>query len=176
MGNLACKRLTHWGRVMHICVCKLTIIGSDYGLSPGRRQAIIWTNVAIWLIRTLGTNFSEILNKIHTSIFKKMHLKMSSAKWRPFCLSLNVLVDIEMPPSIQVPPHGLTSSVQRCASSGPTCSIWTSTRAPQQISSLGTIWTNLPSSMGQRSPCIKMPVTSATGNIAMYIISTDCMW
>ena len=27
----------------HICVGKLTIIGSDNGLSPGRRQAIIWT-------------------------------------------------------------------------------------------------------------------------------------
>ena len=29
--------LTHWGRVTHICVNKLTIIGSDNGLSPGRR-------------------------------------------------------------------------------------------------------------------------------------------
>ena len=33
--------LTHWGRVTHICVGKQTIIGSDNGLSPGRRQAII---------------------------------------------------------------------------------------------------------------------------------------
>ena len=33
--------LTHWGRVTHICVSKLAIIGSDNGLSPGRRQAII---------------------------------------------------------------------------------------------------------------------------------------
>ena len=32
---------THWGRVTHICISKLTIIGSDNGLSPGRRQAII---------------------------------------------------------------------------------------------------------------------------------------
>ena len=42
--------LTHWGWVMHICVSKLTIIGSDNGLSPGRRQAIIWTNAGILLI------------------------------------------------------------------------------------------------------------------------------
>ena len=28
--------LTHWGRVTHICVIDLTIIGSDNGLSPGR--------------------------------------------------------------------------------------------------------------------------------------------
>ena len=33
--------LTHWGRVTHIYVANLTIIGSDNGLSPGRRQAII---------------------------------------------------------------------------------------------------------------------------------------
>ena len=83
--------LTHWGRVTHICVSKLTIIDSDIGLLPGWRQTIIWTNVGIWLIPTLGTNFSEILSEIHISSFKKMHLKTSSAKCRPFCLSLNVL-------------------------------------------------------------------------------------
>ena len=59
-------KLTHWGRVTHICVSKLTIHGSDNGLSPGRRQAIIWTNAGILLIRTLGTNVSEILCKIHS--------------------------------------------------------------------------------------------------------------
>ena len=64
----------------HICVCKLTIIGSDNGLSPGQRQALIWTNAGILLIRTLGTNFSEILIKIHTFLFEKMHLKMLSGK------------------------------------------------------------------------------------------------
>ena len=83
--------LTHWGRVTHICVSKLTIIGSDNGLSPGRRQAIIWTNDGILLIGPLGTNFSEILFGIQTFSFNKMHLKMSSAKWRPFCIGLNVL-------------------------------------------------------------------------------------
>ena len=72
--------LTHWGRVTHICVVKQTTIGSDNGLSPGRRQAIIWTNAGILSIRTLGTNFSEILSEIHAFSFKKMHLKMSSAK------------------------------------------------------------------------------------------------
>ena len=53
--------LTHWGRVMHICVGKLTILASDNGLSPGRHQAIIWTNAGILFIRPLETNFSEIL-------------------------------------------------------------------------------------------------------------------
>ena len=170
----------------HICVSKLTIIGSDNGLSPGRRQAIIWTNdnilvraaqfsfrpadflplhfglnfrnpsyiyiracciiyicslyhsvhkftvnnpdlciigleifnwkdwfdnllchlvrpwrtsppspplcaALILVIEPLGTNFSEISIEINTFSFKKMPLKMSSGKWRPFCLGLNVL-------------------------------------------------------------------------------------
>ena len=83
--------LTHWGRVTHISVSKLSIIGSDNGLSPGRRHAIIWTNAGILLIRTLGTNFSEILGEIHSFSFSKMHLKMSSVKWRLFGLGLNEL-------------------------------------------------------------------------------------
>ena len=87
--------LTHWGRVTHICVSKPTTIGSDNGLSPGRRQAIIWTNAGILLIGPLGTNLSEILREIHTFSLKKMHLKMSSGKWRPFCLGLNVLINCE---------------------------------------------------------------------------------
>ena len=127
--------LTHWGRVTHICVGKLTIIGSDNGLWPGWRQAIFWTNAGIlligplrtnlcemlitrpqwvnssppstaymrqwtgsalvqtiiWtnagllLIGSLGTNFSEIWIKIQNFSFMKMHLKISSAKWRPCC-------------------------------------------------------------------------------------------
>ena len=87
--HMAC--LTHWSRVMHICVRDLTIIGSDNGLLPGQRQAIIWTNARILFIGHWGTNFIEILIKIPTFSFKQMHLKMLSAKWRPFCLDLNVL-------------------------------------------------------------------------------------
>ena len=91
--------LTHWGRVTHICVGKLTIIGSDNGLSPRRRQPIIRTNAGILLIEPLGTNFSEILIGIQIFSFTKMRLKMASAKWRPFCLGLNVLMKLgfEMP-------------------------------------------------------------------------------
>ena len=85
------KQLTHWGRVTHICISKITIIGSDNGLSPGRRQTIIWTNVGILFIGPLGTNFNETSIEIHTFLFKKIHLKLPSGKWRPFCLGLNVL-------------------------------------------------------------------------------------
>ena len=90
--------LTHWGRVTHICVGNLTTIGSDNGLSPGRRQAIIWTNAGILLTGPLWTNFSEILIEIPTFSFKKMRLKVSSAKWRPFCLGLNELNDVSLGP------------------------------------------------------------------------------
>ena len=65
-------RLTQRGRVTHIRVSKLTIIGSDDGLSHGRRQAIIWTNAGICIL------------------FTKMYLNMSSGKWQSFCLGLNV--------------------------------------------------------------------------------------
>ena len=87
----AARLLTHWGRVTHICVRKIIIIGSDNGLSPDRRQAIIWTNAKILVIGPRGTNFSDILIGIQAFSFKKMHLKMSSAKWRPVCLDLNIL-------------------------------------------------------------------------------------
>ena len=73
-------------------ISKLTISGSDNGLSPGRHQAIIWTNAGILLIGPLGTNSNEILIEIHTFSSKKIHLEMSSGKWRPFCLSLNELI------------------------------------------------------------------------------------
>ena len=79
------------GWMTHIRISKRTIIGSDNGLAPARRQAIIWTNAGILLITPLGTNFSEILIEIYIFSFKKMHWKMSSGKWRPFCLGLNVL-------------------------------------------------------------------------------------
>ena len=69
--NAALLCLTYWGRVMHICVSKLTIIGSDNGLSPGWRQAFIWTNVGILLIGPIGTNFSEISIEINTFSLKK---------------------------------------------------------------------------------------------------------
>ena len=85
--------LTHWVREMHIYICvgNLTIIGSDNGLSPGRRQAIIWTNAGILLIGFFGTNFSEILIKIYTFSLKKNAFENVARKWRPFCLGLNVL-------------------------------------------------------------------------------------
>ena len=48
-------------------------------------------NDGILLIRPLGTNFSEISIEIYIFSYKKMRSKMSSGKWQPFCLGLNVL-------------------------------------------------------------------------------------
>ena len=82
----------HWGRVTHICVGKLTIIGSDNGLSPDRRQAIIWTNAGILLIGPLGTNFSEILIEIQTffieeNTFENVVCEMLFISSRPQCVN-----------------------------------------------------------------------------------------
>ena len=86
-GRSANLELTHWGRVTHICVGNLTIIGSDNGLSPDRRQAITWTNVGISLIGPLGTNFSEMLIEMHVFSFKKIHWKMAAILSRPQCVN-----------------------------------------------------------------------------------------
>ena len=101
-ASLGLSELTHWGQVTHICVKKLTIIGLDNGLSPGRRQAIIWTNAGILLIGALGTNVSEILIKICTFSLKKMLLKMSG-KRRPSCLGLNELSHAGHTPQSGIP-------------------------------------------------------------------------
>ena len=91
------SKLTHWGRVTHVCVAKLTIIGSDNGLSPSRCQAIIWINAGILLIGPLGTILSEILIEIHAFSFKKMHLKfivwkMAAILSRPQCVKASPMV------------------------------------------------------------------------------------
>ena len=57
-------------------------------------QTIPWVNVytvCAMKIGSVGTNFSEILIRINIFSFKRVHLKMSSAKGWPFCLGLNVL-------------------------------------------------------------------------------------
>ena len=89
---LIIQALTHWGRVTYIYVGELTIIGSDNGLSPGRRQAIIRTNAGILLIEPLGTNFSEILIGIQRFSFTKENAlenvicEMASILSRPQCV------------------------------------------------------------------------------------------
>ena len=61
---------------------KRIAIGSENGLSSIQRQAIIETNSGLLSIEPLETHF---LIKISNFSFTKMHLKISSSKWRPFC-------------------------------------------------------------------------------------------
>ena len=90
--------LAHWGRVTHICVSKLTIIGSGNGLSPG----IIWTIAGKLLIEPLGTNFSGILFEYQTFSYKKMHLKnvvwkMAAILSRPRCVKVFDEISRDLP-------------------------------------------------------------------------------
>ena len=66
---------THWGWMTHICISNHSVIGSDNGLSPDRRQAIIWTNAEILLTEPLVTNFSKILSKL-------IHLHSRKCIWK----------------------------------------------------------------------------------------------
>ena len=50
------------------------IIVSDNGLSPSRRQAIIWINAWISLIEPLGTNFSEVVIEINIFSFNRIFI------------------------------------------------------------------------------------------------------
>ena len=82
--------LTYWGRVKHICVSKLSIIGSDNGLSPDWRQAIIWTNAGKLLIGPIETNSNENLiskfkhfNSINA--FENIVCEMAAILFRPQC-------------------------------------------------------------------------------------------
>ena len=85
--------LTHWGRVTHICVSKLIIIGSDNGLSPDRRQAIIWTNAGILFIGTLRTNFSVILIEISNIFIQEKAFESVVFETVAILSRLNVLND-----------------------------------------------------------------------------------
>ena len=75
--------LTLWGRVMHICVSKLTVIGSDKWLvawtapSPYLNQC--W-NIANW---TLGNKLQWNLNQNIYIFIQENRLKMASILSRP---------------------------------------------------------------------------------------------
>ena len=75
----------------HVCVGNLTIIGSDNGLSPGRRQAIIWTSAGILLFWTLGNKLQWNFNRnsnifIHENAFENVVCEMASILSRLQCV------------------------------------------------------------------------------------------
>ena len=61
--------LPHWGRMMHKCVGNVTLIGSDNGLPPDRRQAIIWTNAGVSSTGSPWINFNQILIELFIQNF-----------------------------------------------------------------------------------------------------------
>ena len=83
--------LTHWGPVTHICISKLTSIGSDNVLAPGRCQAIIWTNAGILFIWTLRNKLQWNFNQSSYIFIQEKIWKCHLEKWWPPCLGLNVL-------------------------------------------------------------------------------------
>ena len=89
------NELTHWGRVTHICVGELTIIVSDNGLSPGQRQAIIWTNAGILLIGPYWwTKFQWNFNRnsnifIHENEFESVVCEMMAILSQPQCVNVH---------------------------------------------------------------------------------------
>ena len=75
---------------MHIYISKLSITGSDNGLSLAQNQAIIWTNDGILSIRTVGTNSSEILSKIHNfqeNAIENVIYEMAAILSQPQCVN-----------------------------------------------------------------------------------------
>ena len=77
-------RLTHLPLVPQYASVNEVSNGCDNGLSSIRRQAIIWTSGGFLSTRPLGTKFCENLIEIQNFSFTKMHLKILSAKRRPF--------------------------------------------------------------------------------------------
>ena len=77
---------TLWGQMTHICVSKLNIIGSDNGMSPGWRQAIIWTSAGILLMGPLGTN-NEILIFIQENPFQNVVWIKVAILSQPHCVN-----------------------------------------------------------------------------------------
>ena len=76
-------------RVYYLC-CSLYLL-LWWRLCLGYHSNLVVCNLQCKHIAFWGTHCSEILIEIHIFLFNKMHLKMSSAKLRPFYLSLNVL-------------------------------------------------------------------------------------
>ena len=88
--------LTQWGRMTHICVGKLTIIGSDNGLSPGRHQVIIWTIAGRIVNWTHGNKLQWNFNRnsnifIQENASKHVVWKAAAILSRPQCVKRPVI-------------------------------------------------------------------------------------
>ena len=102
-------QLTHWGRVTHICVNKLTIIGSDNGLLPSHYLNQCWNNVD-WTLRNklqwnLNRNYFIFFQE---NAFQNVVYEMVVILYRLQCVnSIPALVQIMAGPPGQAPSHYL---------------------------------------------------------------------
>ena len=95
VSNVSCHfvtALTHWDRVTHICVCKLTIIGSDNSLSswtaPSHYQNQCWIIVNWTLTKELQWNFNRNSNiLIQENAFESVVCEVASILSRPQCVN-----------------------------------------------------------------------------------------
>ena len=78
---------------LDLCSGNHVVYRQTDGRTDGRTRWIQYTPPPTGLlsIRPQGEYFNEILIKIKTFSFKKIHLKVLSAKSRPFCLGFDVL-------------------------------------------------------------------------------------
>ena len=81
--------LTHWGRVRHICVSKITIIGSDNGLSPPSHYLNqCWDIVNLTLKNKLQWNIHwHSYISIQENAFENVVCEMSAILSRPQCVN-----------------------------------------------------------------------------------------
>ena len=90
--------LVFWCVVNYCIIAKQgewDIIDSDNGLVSGRCQAIIWINAGINWTLWEQTSVKSLI-KLYIFWFNKMHLKLLSGNWQPFCLGLNVLTPLSI--------------------------------------------------------------------------------
>ena len=82
----------------HLCVGNLTIVGSDNGLSPGRRKAIIWTNAGILSIAPYKQgNFCRNRHIfILKNAFQNVIWEMTAILSRPQCVKTSFLICVNI--------------------------------------------------------------------------------
>ena len=82
-----CQHRILRGLIIFRCLINTTLLQW-----PVRPQAIGSPNVDLLPIGPLETNCDEIRIKMQNTNSNKMRFKVSSAKWRPFCLGLDVII------------------------------------------------------------------------------------
>ena len=87
--NGVTKALTHY----YLVVPRGVFNRLGTGVAPVQRHVLTWTNVVLWSVRNLRTNFSWVWFEIQLFLLKQMLLKISFAQccsWYLFHMSLSM--------------------------------------------------------------------------------------